>query len=150
MHMGWSGIREGQPSAIIGVYMMGADAIDLCSTYMLYTPLQRSGYYYAPIIEISYEYNDCDGQKHVAKKAGRATQYVTYPDVSAVSAVYFHIIAGADLVHGNRQVWINVEPERPSTMEIPMNEAWDSIVERSHTKWLQARALGLANKPCED
>jgi len=151
MHMGWSGIREGESDAIVGVYMMGPDAIDLCSTYMLYSPLQRSGYYYAPIVEIRYVYDHTtESRKHVAKKAGRATQYVTYPDVSTISAVYFHVVAAADLVTGSKDIWINVEAERPRDMEIPLQEAWDAIVRRSYDRWVHTKALGLANELRDD
>ena len=131
--------------------MMGPEAIDLCSTYILYSPLQRSGYYYAPIVEIRYVYDQTtDSRKHVAKKAGRATQYVTYPNVATISAVYFHVVAAADLVNGSKEVWINEEPERPRDMEIPLEEAPDAIARVSYKRWVHAKALGWANEPRDD
>ena len=151
VQVGWSAIREGSSAAIMGVYVMGPDALDLCSTYTVYTPLQRSGYFYAPYIQIRYHYDsDTDTRKHVAKRAGRASQYVTYPDVSAISAVYFHVVSAADMVTGPRDQWLNIEPQRPRDMEIPLEEAHESIVHRSHKRWAHAKTAGYANTAIDD
>ena len=130
---------------------MGATALDLCSTYSLYTPLQASGYYYAPYLQVRYAYwPEKDQRKHTAKKADRATQYLTYPDVSFVSAVYFHVIAGADMLYGSKDHWINIEPERPTSMEIPTTDDDDLLRQRSHKRYLQAKAAGLAPEAVDD
>ena len=59
-------------------------------------------------------------------------------------------MAAADLVNGSKDIWINVEPERPIAMEIPLHEAWDDIVQRSYTQWVQAKARGLADELRDD
>ena len=151
VQVGWSAIREGASDAVTGIYIMGANALDLCSSYTVYTPLQRSGYYYAPYIQIRYRYDSAtDTRKHVAKRAQRASQYVTYPDVSAISAVYFHVVSAADMVSGPKLHWLTFEPERPSNMEIPLEEAHESIVRRSHKRWVHAKSEGYAPKPVEE
>ena len=140
---GWSAIKEGTEDAIIGIYVMGPEAVDLCVTYSLYSPLQSSGYYYAPYLQVGYFYDvRTDWRKHVARRAGRATQYVTYPDVSYISAVYFHVVSTADMSVGDKQHWLNMEAERPVEMELNATEDDHALRQRSHLRWLQAKVRG--------
>ena len=142
---GWSCVNEGRADAIPGIYLMGEIALDLCVTYALYTPLQDTGYYYAPYLQVRYAYDgELEWRRHVAKREGRASQYVTYPDVSFVSAIYFHVVAGADLVYGPEQQWLSMEVERPANMEIPIGVDHALLVTRSHRRYLEAKAAGMA------
>ena len=150
LQSGWSAINEGQSNAITGIYIMGQDAMDLCSTYMLYSPLQRTGYYWGPILEVCYYQHPHEQRKHVAKKAGRATQYVTYSDVSTIGAILFHVVSAADLVEGSKDVWMNVEPEMATTMEISTTEPWEVVQQRSAEKWEQARREGISGPARDD
>ena len=129
---------------------MGQDAMDLCSTYMLYSPLQRTGYYWGPILEVCYCQHPHEQRKHVAKKAGRATQYVTYSDVSTIGAILFHVVSAADLIEGSKDVWMNVEPEIATTMEISTTEPWEVVQQRSAEKWEQARREGISGPARDD
>ena len=142
---GWSSIGEDTPKPLVGIYLMGDDALDLCGTYSVYTPLQRSGYYYAPYLQVRYaHWPDTDARRHIAVKKGRATQYLTYQDVSFVSAVYFHVIAAADMLYGGKDQWINIKPERPASMELPTTDDDDVLHRRSHKRYLEAKAAGSA------
>ena len=145
IQQGWSCIGEGTAKAVEGIYLHAEDAVDLCLTYALYTPLQETGYYYAPYLQVRYAYHpEEEWRPHKAKKAGRATQYVTYPDVSYMSAVYFHVLAAADMLYGDKAHWINVEPERPADMEIPIALRHSEVAYRSQRSYLQAKLDGMA------
>ena len=144
---GWSCIIEGTPAAIIGIYLMGEDAIDLCSTYSVYTPLQDHGYYYAPYLRVLYVYDQHrDHRKHVARRQGRASQYITYSEVSYISAVYFHVVSPVDMMYGDKSQWLNIETERPIKMELNVTESDHVLKHRSLIQFLHAKARGQVPK----
>ena len=148
---GWSCINEGTSAALIGIYLMGEGAIDLCSTYSVYTPLQDHGYYYAPYLRVRCMYDEHrDYRKHVARKAGRASQFLTYPDVSYISAVYFHVVSTVDMVDGDRSQWLNIETERPIKMELNVTESDFVLKHRSLIQWLQAKERGQTPEPADE
>ena len=131
---------------------MGDDALDLCVTYALYTPLlQKTGYDYAPYIEVRYAWREWkDSRKRIAKKSGRATQYITYPDASYISAIYFHVVAAADMREGRKDHWISIEPERPLAMEVNVEEDDDSLRARSLRQWWQIKSQGGEGHPHDE
>ena len=140
LRIGWSAIREGTDDSVDGIYLHGETTPEYCNTYTLYFPLQDSGFLWAPLIEVRFEYPDPLGCKTTGKKAGRATQYVTYPDCSCMAAVYFHIIHVSHTRHGSRHTWYNVEPIRPREMEIPPEESDAAIEARSVDRYSQWEA----------
>ena len=116
----------------------------LCQ-YALYTPLHRTGYYYAPYLQVRYAYDaGKDSRRHVARTAGPVKTYQTYPDVSFVSAIYFHVVSAADMLYGNTDQYIDIEVERPANMEIPVDVAPEVLVERSRTRYLELKAAEQA------
>ena len=148
---GWSSIGEGTPAAIIGIYLMGDNAIDLCSTYSVYTPLQDHGYYYAPYLRVRYMYDEQrEHRKHVARRSGRASQFLTYPDVSYISAVYFHVVSPVDMVDGDKSQWLNIETERPLKMELNVTESDQVLENRSYIEWLSAKKRGQTPEPPDE
>ena len=141
---GWFCIDESTSTQIQGICLMGDGAMDLCCQYALYTPLQNTGYYYAPYLKVRHDYDPTRSfREYVTKYAGRATEYVTYTDVSFVSAIYFHVVAAADMLNGSRDHWINVEVERPANMEIPINAARRPILNHSYYQYQEEKKRGM-------
>ena len=144
LHEDWTNVRSSLQPACDCIHVMAGLTKYLCG-HALYTPLHRTGYYYAPYLEVRYAYDaETDSRRHVAVKAGPATQYLTYPDVSFVSAIYFHVVAAADMLYGTKAHWLNIEVDRPAKMEIPVDVAPEVLVERSRMRYLELKAAERA------
>ena len=109
------------------------------------------GYYYAPYLHILYVWHQHrDYRKHVARRLGRASQYVTYADVSCISAMYFHVVSPVDMMYGDKSQWLNIETERPIKMEVNVTESDHVLQSRSQIEWLSAKSRGQAPAPADE
>ena len=114
---GWDGKTHGA-SARLGIYMHCEPRQDLTSSYMVHTPLRRSGWLWSPLLELHWPCPDPQGRAHVGRSSGDTSQYVTYPDVVTMPRVFLHLSHVSMWSTGERSHWINVEPRFPTECEV--------------------------------
>ena len=121
-----------------GVYCHVLERAGLCNSYMLYSPLDESGYYIAPLFEIMYQTPDPHQRSLVVPRSKASMkQALTYPDNCVVTGVCWHIMHISELSIGKKDMWLYMEAQFKTAYELDPDEAWDDIVERSRSTRVQ-------------
>jgi hypothetical protein len=115
-----------------GVYHHLLERAHLCSTYMMYSALDRgnSGFLYAPLVQLRYPQHDPQTRMHVVRRSG-ANQRLTYPDQCRVTHVWLHVTHVLEFCEGDRQLMIMAEPCFARHLELHPHDTWDEIMRRS-------------------
>ena len=134
--------RFGQPLEGQGVvHMYEKEVLHACSAHAVYSPLHRSGWYWAPYVQLAYsdEVGTEGYSAAVACGADLTRGHVVAYD-AAVVAVYFHGVSFAHLAKPHRRkstLWMEVK--LPRKMELPMFEEDWILSTRSKNRWWRWR-----------
>ena len=89
-----------------GVHNHSLERVHLCQHYMLYSAVDRSGYYFAPLLELHYADPDLQGRPNRVRRAKKSQlQFLTYDDACAVRGVWFHMVAAVEFRHLPANCW---------------------------------------------
>jgi len=148
MHMLHRIVARGMENSISGVFVRGEkrfgvyhhvrERAHLCANYMMYSALERkSGYTYAPLVQIQYPHPDPHHRLNVVRRSN-AHQNLTYADVCTVTHVWLHVTHVLEFYTGARNLIIMAEPFFAKHLELHPDDSWEAIMERSRR--LGARA----------
>ncbi|NBR26370.1 MAG: hypothetical protein EBU08_21825 [Micrococcales bacterium] len=148
LHMLHRIVARGMECSISGVYVRGSkrfgvyhhvvERAHLCSNYMMYSALEhKSGFLYAPLIQIQYPVPDPLGRLHVVKRSS-ANQNLTYPDVCSVTHIWLHVTHVLEFLSGSRDLIIMAEPHFPRNLELDPQDTWAVILQRSRERGTSA------------
>ena len=85
----------------MGVYCHVLERAGLCVNYMLYSPLDESGYFIAPLFQIKYQKPDPQGRSQVVARSKQSMkQALTYDDHCFVTGVCWHIMHFREMCSG--------------------------------------------------
>jgi len=124
MHMLHRIVARGMENSISGVFVRGEkrfgvyhhvrERAHLCANYMMYSALERkSGYTYAPLVQIQYPHPDPHHRLNVVRRSN-AHQNLTYADVCTVTHVWLHVTHVLEFYTGARNLIIMAEPFLPN------------------------------------
>lgn len=117
-----------------GVYCHVLQRAGLCLNYMLYSPLDASGYYIAPLFQLCFQKPDPQGRSQIVKRSKKTMhQTLTYEDNCFVVGVFWHIMHWSELCHGDRSLWIAMEGRFKANFELDPHDPWNTVTERSRT-----------------
>ena len=147
---GWTGVNGDK---VLGVYMHAREGLHHCTTYSVYSALHRSGWYWAPYLEIRYNWYEGCGWRKNARYLGpkiTANQYIAEAQNCDIVAVLFHGVSIANLMKDQKTTWLNMEIELPRDMEIGEDEAEEAIEARTFAKWMEWRSSNPTGQTRED
>jgi hypothetical protein len=141
MHMLHRIVARGMESSVSGVFVRGqqrfgvyhhvVERAHLCSNYMMYSALEhKSGFMYAPLVQIQYPQPDPHGRLNVVRRSS-ANQNLTYPDVCSVTHIWLHVTHVLEFVSGSRDLFIMAEPRFATHLELDPEDTWKDILQRS-------------------
>ena len=140
---GWAGkLHGGEPR--LGIYMHCDPRADLTSSYMLHSPLRRSGWLWSPLLELHWPCPDPSGRAHVGRGSKDTSQYITYPDVVTMPRVFFHLSHASMWSAGDRSQWISVEPRFPTECEVDPTLDVQQLFRRSERSFRRTVATDAA------
>jgi hypothetical protein len=141
---GFAVISEGGRSRE-GVYCHVLERAGLCLNYMVYSPLDESGYYIAPLFQLCFQKPDPQGRSQIVRRSKKSMhQALTYEDNCFVVGVYWHIMHWSELCQGARNLWIAMEGRYKANFELDPQDPWDIVAERSRTASVQVLMLLLS------
>ena len=115
-----------------GVYNHSLERVHLCQHYMLYSAVDRTGYYFAPLLELHYADPDLQGRPNRVRRAKKSQlQFLTYDDACAVRGVWFHMVAAVEFCHLPANCWACFEPRLLPELELDPAEDRGAIMARS-------------------
>ena len=122
----------------MGVYCHVLERAGLCVNYMLYSPLDESGYYIAPLFQIKYQTPDPQGRSQIVPRSTKSMkQALTYEDNCYVTGVCWHIMHFSEMCIGDKNTWLYMDARFKTAFELDPDEAWDVIAQRSRTAQVQ-------------
>ena len=140
---GWAGkLHGGEPR--LGIYMHCDPRADLTSSYMLHSPLRRSGWLWSPLLELHWPCPDPSGRAHVGRGSKDTSQYITYPDVVTMPRVFLHLSHVSMWSTGDRSQWISVEPRFPTECEVDPTLDVQQLFRRSERSFRRTVATDAA------
>ena len=143
---GWDGImHEGEPR--LGIYMHCWPRQDLAGGYMVHTPLRRSGWIWAPVLELDWPCPDPHGRPYIGRSSGDTTQYLTYADVVRMPRFYLQLSHMSMWTKGARQEWIDTEPRFPSECEVDPHQTAENLVNLARQRFLSEVAAAGSARP---
>ena len=145
---GWAGkFHSGDPR--LGIYMHCDPRADLTSSYMLHSPLRRSGWLWSPLLELHWPCPDPSNRPHVGRSSKDTSQYITYPDVVTMPRVFLHLSHVSMWSTGDRSQWISVEPRFPTECEVDPSMETEALYSRSEQRFRRTMAANAATQPVD-
>ena len=145
---GWAGkFHSGDPR--LGIYMHCDPRADLTSSYMLHSPLRRSGWLWSPLLELHWPCPDPSNRPHVGRRSKDSSQFITYPDVVTMPRVYLHLSHVAMWSTGERSQWLSVEPRFPTECEVDPSMETEALYSRSEQRFRSTMAANAATQPVD-
>ena len=141
MHMLHRIVATGMENSFTGVFVRGhqrfgvydhlLERAHLCSNYMMYSALdQKSGFMYAPLVQLRYPREDPHGRLHVVRRSS-ANQNLSYADVCEVTHVWLHVTHVLEFYAGERNLMFMAEPRFARHLELDPDDSWQDIMQRS-------------------
>jgi hypothetical protein len=128
-----------------GVYCHVMERAGLCLNYMVYSPLDASGYYIAPLFQLRFQKPDPQGRSQIVKRSKKSMhQTLTYADNCVVVGVYWHVMHWSELCLGDRSLWIAMEARFKANFEVDPLDLWDTVAQRSRTACVKVLMLLLS------
>jgi hypothetical protein len=93
---------------------------------------QKSGYMYAPLVQLQYPHPDPRGRLNLVRRSN-AHQNLTYADVCTVTHVWLHVTHVLEFHTGARNLIIMAEPSFARHLELHPDDRWEDIMERSRS-----------------
>ena len=122
----------------MGVYCHVLERAGLCVNYMMYSPLDESGYYIAPLFQIKYQTPDPQGRSQVVPRSAKSMkQALTYEDTCYVTGMCWHIMHFSEMCIGDKSTWLYMDARFKTEFELDPDEPWESIAQRSRTAHVQ-------------
>jgi hypothetical protein len=122
----------------IGVYCHVLERAGLCANYMMYSPLDDSGYYIAPLFQIVYQKPDPLGRSQVVVRSKKSMkQALTYEDNCYVTGVCWHIMHFSEMCSDSKDVWLYMDACFKQDFELDPEEPWERIAQRSRVADVQ-------------
>ena len=113
-----------------GVFCHATERMHLCQHYALYTPLDASGFYFAPLLELTFPASD--PRRYVVPRTKKSqTQWLTYEDIVAIRCVWINIFHIAEVTQHSRDNWVHVEGKFFPELELDPDDSRDVIARRS-------------------
>ena len=104
---------------------------------LVYSPLDASGYYIAPLFQLCFQKPDPQGRSQIVKRSKKTMhQTLTYEDNCFVVGVFWHIMHWSELCHGDRSLWIAAEGRFKANFELDPHHPWNTVTDRSRTAHL--------------
>jgi hypothetical protein len=123
--------ESGKPRS--GIFSHMAHASHLCLMYMLFAPLDDSGFLFAPLFELRNPAIDPHGRPSVLRRANKDNnQRLSYPDTTTIVKVHFLAIHAAYFADKSPPeekypIWGNAEPVFHAETELSPDQSWAEI-----------------------
>jgi len=115
-----------------GIFNHSIERVGLCRTYMLYTALDDTGYYWSPLLTLRYPVPDPKNRRVTVPRSRRScTQWLTHEDVCEVTGVWLHRIHFTDMLTGPKDDFCYMEGRFLPHLELDPKEDSATIDERS-------------------
>ena len=98
---------EGYPQGV-GVSYMLAEGSSACDTFMVYSPVQNSGWMYAPLVQLIVTTRDPEGRTLGSRESSEPK--ITYPGLHKVNSVFLHMVHIQQAQHMTQSDWMPAEP----------------------------------------
>jgi len=131
METGFASVHNNQHE-FKGIFNHSQERVHLCQHYMLYTPLDDTGYYWAPLLTLQYPERDPQGRAtNVKRSTASMKQWLTYEDVCELTGVWFHRIHWTDMLVKDRAHGAFMEGRFCRGLELDPYESKEKIHRRS-------------------
>lgn len=128
-----SGMAENvsENKTFCGIFYHIAARAHLCSSYMHYVALDRSGWLVSPLVQIRAMSYDDRGRPTTLRRTAKSHQNITYPGCHNIVGVWFHIMHVAEVWKMQKALSISAEGHFWAELELDPADDWDTIKERS-------------------
>ena len=113
-----------------GVWVYPAKGVCFCRPYLLYSPLERNGFYFAPLLEIAYT-PKFEGFVRPGRYRPAIQPAMAHEGSSFLRRIWIHIVHISDVLSGDQAEIINLEAQFVPDWELDPDDNWDAIVNRS-------------------
>ena len=119
-----------------GIWSLAPERSRLLLSYCLYTALNRSGYVYAPVVELRSPATD-PKQRRVTMRRGSAArkrdQWISYEDTTTQVCIWIHALHVSEIAAAPQSTFFSIFAEgcMPPGVELSPTAPWSAILDNS-------------------